>query len=127
MQKTERSRAFTKSLLGQMTLTTVVPAALVMAAIVAFGAYRSYSTALDEQKVVLQGNAKSIADWLDGRNREGLNTAEMLAAGQAGGLFGKRELTIRTMRKALELNPDITGISVSYEPNADGNDATDSK
>jgi len=127
MQKTERRRAFTKSLLGQMTLTTVVPAALVMAAIVAFGAYRSYSTALDEQKVVLQGNAKSIADWLDGRNREGLNTAEMLAAGQEGGLFGKRELTIRTMRKALELNPDITGISVSYEPNADGNDATDSK
>ena len=127
MQKSERRRAFTESLLGQMTLTTVVPAALVMAAIVAFGAYRSYSTALDEQKVVLQGNAKSIADWLDGRNREGLNTAEMLAAGQAGGLFGKRELTIRTMRKALELNPDITGISVSYEPNADGNDATDSK
>ncbi len=110
-----------------MVLATVVPAALVMAAIVGFGAYRNYQVALDEQKVVLQGNAKSIADWLDGRNREGLNTAEMLAAGQEGGLFGKRELTIRTMRKALELNPDITGISVVYEPNADGNDATDSK
>ena len=108
-------------------LATVVPGALVMAAIVGFGAYRNYHMALEEQKVVLQGNAKSIADWLDGRNREGLNTAEMLAAGQEGGLFGKRDLTVRSMRKALELNPDITGISMAYEPNADGNDAADPK
>ena len=127
MQQTERRRAFSKSLLGQMVVATVVPAALVMAAIVGFSAYRNYQVALEEQKVVLQGNAKSIADWLNGRNREGLNTAEMLAAAQEGGLFGKRDLTVRSMRKALELNPDITGISMAYEPNADGNDAADPK
>ncbi len=127
MQQTERRRAFSKSLLGQMILTTVVPAALVLMSIIAFLAYRTYLTILEEQKVVLQGNAKSIADWIDGRQREGFNTAEMLAAGQEAGLFGKRDLSVRTMRKALELNPDATGISMTYEPNADGNDATDPK
>ena len=105
-----------------MVLTTVLPAALVLAAIVTLGIQRNYDLTLESERELVQDGAATVASNIDALNREGLLAAEMMASTQRAGLFGQRELTVRSLRSALESNPGITGMSLAYEPNADGND-----
>ena len=105
-----------------MVLTTVLPAALVLAAIVTLGIQRNYDLTLESERELVQDGAATVASNIDALNREGLLAAEMMASTQRAGLFGQREMTVRALRAALESNPSITGMSLAYEPNADGND-----
>lgn len=122
MPKSESTRPFFKSLLGQMVLATVLPATVVLGTVVTFDIMHTYDQALEDEKVILVQAAETVATHMNARNREGLLAADMVAAAQRGGLFGQRELTVRALRTALDANPTITGLSIAYEPNADGND-----
>lgn len=122
MRNNESSRPFFKSLLGQMVLAAILPTALVFSTIVLLNNVRRYYSSLDSEKAVLYEGAQSVAALVDAKNRQGMLAADMVAAAQRGGLFGQREMTVRALRASMDANPDITGLSIAYEPNADGND-----
>ena len=105
-----------------MVLTTIVPAALVLGTVVTLGLQRNYDLTLESERESIQDGATTVASNIDALNREGLLAAEMIVSAQRAGLFGQRELSVRALRAALESNPGITGVSIAYEPNADGND-----
>ena len=105
-----------------MVLTTIVPAALVLGTVVTLGLLRNYDLTLESERESIQDGATTVASNIDALNREGLLAAEMIASAQRAGLFGRRELSVNALRAALESNPGITGVSIAYEPNADGND-----
>jgi methyl-accepting chemotaxis protein len=124
MQTSGTPRRFTQSLLGRMTLMGIVPAAMVVAAIVAMNAYRKYELLLDNARDELKLQSEGLATWVEAANGRAIEVAKMLATAQVGGLFGKRAESTAVSRQILEASPEITGTCIAYEPNADGQDAT---
>jgi methyl-accepting chemotaxis protein len=122
MQKPEQSRPILNSLIGRMVLTSIVPATLVIAAIVSVNAYRKYDLMLDSAKGRLVLQAEGLATWVEASNQRTLATANALRT-SATELFGQRETSMGVQRSILESNPWATGAAIGYEPGADGNDA----
>ena len=122
MQKPEQSRPILNSLMGRMVLTSIVPATLVIAAIVGVNAYRKYELLLESAKGRLVLQAEGLATWVEASNQRTLATATALCASGTE-LFGQREASMGVQRSILESNPWVTGAAIGYEPGADGNDA----
>ena len=119
----QRARALTHRLLFRMSAATILPAAAVLVAIVAVNAWRKYGSMVSEAREQLALRAQSLANWVESRNAEGVETARVLSVAQAR-LFGRREEASGLVRALLEATPSITGMCTGYEPNADGNDAS---
>ena len=122
MQKTEQSRPVLNSLMGRMVLTSILPATLVIAAIVGVNAYRKYLEMLETAKERLVLQAEGLATWVEAGNQRTLTATTSLQA-VAEELFRNREESMGIQRATLEDYPWVTGTTVAYEPNADGNDA----
>lgn len=122
MQKNDQRRSLLHSLMGRMVLSSIVPATLVIAALVGMNAVRKYNLMLDAAKDHLVLQADALASWVDAGNQGTLSTATALASA-AEQVFGQRETSMRIQRAVLEHNPGITGAAIGYEPGADGNDA----
>ncbi|MFM9144641.1 MAG: hypothetical protein ACKORL_04545, partial [Phycisphaerales bacterium] len=119
----QRARALSHRLLFRMSAATILPAAAVLVAIVAVNAWRKYGSMVSEAREQLALRAQSLANWVESRNAEGVETARVLSVAQAR-LFGRREEASGLVRALLEATPSITGMCTGYEPNADGNDAS---
>ncbi|MDA0803003.1 MAG: methyl-accepting chemotaxis protein [Planctomycetota bacterium] len=121
-----RQRAFHRSLLGKLLLASLAPTIVVMLAVAGVAAWDTYNRTLDDAKDILEWEARSLASWVEADIARNFQVSRSLAASQmeAGGFFGSREATLRLGRAALEAAPQITGIGIGYEPNADGNDAS---
>ncbi|MFO0963357.1 MAG: methyl-accepting chemotaxis protein [Phycisphaerales bacterium] len=117
-----KQRRFVDSLMGRMTLMGILPAALVLAAIVAINGTRKYNLMLDNAQEELSLQSRALAAWVDGLNGAAVDVARTVAAAQTGGMFGRREETSTFMKSLLENSPQLTGVCIAYEPNADGQD-----
>ncbi len=99
---------------------------VVMLAVAGIAAWDNYNRTLSDAKEILEWEAKSLASWVEADIARNFQVSKSLAAsqGESGGFFGDREATLRLGRAALESAPQITGIGIGYEPNADGHDAS---
>ena len=122
MQSNERTRAFGTGLLGRMVLSSIVPAALLLALIVGVNTYRKYSLLLRDAQERLTLQAEGLAAWLESSNLRAIDVTDGLRATETT-LFGDRERSMEVTRGLLESAPWMTGTTVCYEPNADGKDA----
>ncbi len=117
-------RPFHRSLLGKLLLASLAPTVVVMLAVAGFAAWDNYCRTLEDSKDILDWEAKSLASWVESDIARNFQVSRSLAASQSesGGFFGDRQSTLRLGRAALEAAPQITGIGIAYEPDADGHD-----
>ncbi len=106
----------------KILLFLILPVALIMVVVEAVNVLVSRKEMLANARAVLQVDAESAAMAIEVGNREAVQTARIVAATQEGPLFGRREETLAFMRRVLDENPQIVGIGIGYEPNADGAD-----
>jgi len=121
-----RRIAFHRSLLGRSMLFGVLPAAAVLLLVVGVNGYRAWTrsvTALDEE---LRHSAELVAQKLDVVNQRNVRLAQTMAAAQEAGQFGRRAESLRWAERIMRDNPQVYGVSIAYEPDADGNDAAGS-
>lgn len=63
-----------------------------------------------------------LALEINNQNKNTVNLAQSIVAYQKAGGFGQREEGVRYLRNILADNPQLIGISLGYEPNADQKD-----
>ena len=118
-----RAVAFHRSLLGRSILLGVIPAAVLVLAVVGLNAYRAWRNVTVQLEDDLTQSTELVAREIDIRNQRSVELARTIAAAQEAGQFGRRAETLRMLENLVRANPDIHGASIAYEPNADGNDA----
>jgi methyl-accepting chemotaxis protein len=118
-----REIPFRRTLLGQALLFGVLPAALVVMAVVGINAGRAYDGLVARLESDLVSETRAAADEIALRNRSNLALVRMIALAQESGQFGRRAETLQNLERILKANPDVYAAYVAYEPNADGNDA----
>jgi len=114
---------FSRSLAGQLLLLGVLPGALLMAGLIAWGAVDKFAHLERAAQDELLREAYLAAARIEESNALAIHAARTLAAQQAGGLFGERRLSVETLKTQLAADPNLTAVSVAYEPDADGRDA----
>jgi len=114
---------FHRRLLGQLMLLGVLPTTVVMAGIVAYNRWTAYTSMLEEEERGLVATAKLSAAVIEDANNNVLNLVQVVARVQESGMFGQRAETLALLDALLRSSPDIIGICVGYEPDADGADA----
>ncbi len=114
--------SFINSLSGRLLLLGVLPAVLVITAIVAWGAIDNYHSVRHAEEQVLAADAGGAAAELSGRNERWNLLAAALAQSQSAGMFGKRRESLEFIRLANSLTDQNLTTYMVYEPNADGQD-----
>lgn len=122
-EATARSIPFINSLAGRLLLLGVLPAALILAFILFWGAREKFHNLelLAEENLVRE--TLVAAARIEHSNADAMGVARNIATEQASGLLGKRALTVELLKALLAADPNITATYALYEPNADGNDA----
>jgi len=115
--------SFLNSISGRLLLLGVIPAMLVIAAIVAWSTVDGYRSAQRDAQRVLAAEAVGAAVQLDGRNEQWNTIATIMATSQVNGLFGRRKESSELARSVTLSSPGIFSAYFVYEPNADGHDA----
>src|SRR5262245_7480722 len=118
---------FAQSLSGRLLLLGVLPAMLAISAIVALGTIDSYRNLRRSEEQVMAANAVGGAVLLNTRNERWNGVASLLALAQSNGMFGKRKESSDLTHTTTEVFTGIIGAWLSYEPNADGQDAASLK
>ncbi len=70
----------------------------------------------------LMGITAGAAEEIERGNVEAMTVPRTVALAQANGMFGRREETVALSRSLIERFDSFIGVSVGYEPNADGRD-----
>lgn len=115
--------AFHRSLLGRSILFGVLPAALVVLAVVGLNGLRAYERSTVGIERDLRNATELLVREIDAHNQCNIELARSLALAQEAGQFGRRAESLRLVENLMRANPSIYGASLAYEPNADGNDA----
>jgi len=118
-----RAVAFHRSLLGRSILLGVIPAAVLVLAVVGLNGLRAWRDVTARLEEDLSQATDLVVREIDIRNRRSTELARAVAAAQEAGQFGRRAETLRMLEAMLRANPEVHGLSIAYEPNADGNDA----
>ena len=107
---------------SRLLLLGILPAAVILAAVLAANFLRMRSLLLSFGEEILRDRVKAIAAGIDRDTREAVTVARGLAMAMENGLLGRRADAIRLARDVLESYPQFTGVSIGLEPNADGLD-----
>jgi methyl-accepting chemotaxis protein len=119
----QESSRFDQRIVGRMLLGVVVPVVIVIVAVVALNAARSFSTCCDAAKENLQVSARLAGEDIEDGNHGAVTTARRMAEAQIAAMFGDRTESIAFARAILDKSPEFTAAYFCYEPNADGKDA----
>jgi len=114
---------FRQSLLSQFIVLGVLPSIAVLAVVIGVNSSRTMQLMDDASERTALAEANALANELDGWNLATSSVVNTLSQAVENGLFGKREKTLQLLRAILEANQDFEGAYITYEPNADGNDA----
>ena len=114
---------FTRSLAGRLLFLGILPASALMVAVLAWGAWDKFHNLEVMAEDELLRQALFTAAKIEESNARAMDLARTVAAQQEGGLFGQRALTVELLKRTLEANPNVTAVSMCYEPDADGQDA----
>ncbi|MFM8953173.1 MAG: cache domain-containing protein, partial [Planctomycetaceae bacterium] len=107
---------------SRLLLLGILPAAVILAAVLAANFLRMRSLLLSFGEEILRDRVKAIAAGIDRDTREAVTVARGLAMAMENGLLGRRADAIRLARDVLDSYPQFTGVSLGLEPNADGLD-----
>jgi methyl-accepting chemotaxis protein len=122
---TEESRRirFASSLTGRLLLVGVLPAMVLLGALLAWESAGKFEQLERQAEDGLLREALFAASKVGESNSEAVTVARTIASMQESGMFGQRALTVRSLEGILAATPGITAAYVAYEPDADGNDA----
>ena len=110
-------------MLGRGLLFGVLPAALLMCTASVVNGYRTLSSVESRLEADLRQATDLLAAEISRENRANLDLARMMARAQESGMFGRRADSLRFIERTLRATPQAYAASVSYEPDADGQDA----
>jgi methyl-accepting chemotaxis protein len=112
---------------GRMLLLGVLPAAIILAAVLAANFLRTRTLLLGFGEEILHDRARRIAADIDRGTLEAVTAARTMATAAEHGLLGRRLDALRLARDVLESHPDFTGCYFGFEPDADGLDEASAK
>ena len=106
----------------RVLLLAFLPALLTLAWLVWINHGRAQTLLMGFANDVLVNRAQTIAARIEAAALETFTAARVTAVSAQGGLFGRRLDTLRLARDVLQSNPQLTTVSIAYEPAADGLD-----
>ena len=95
---------------------------LVLAAISFLGGLKLRENQAAETSKRMEEIISKIALEINSQTQNTVSLAKTVAAYQKAGGFGQREEGVEYLKNILKDNPQLVGISLGYEPNADGQD-----
>lgn len=114
---------FHRSVLGRVMMLGVLPAALVVVAVVVLNSVRAWSDLRGELERDLRSATELVVEEVELLNRKHVELVRLVALAQESGQFGRRAETLDYLERILRANPRVYAAYVAYEPNADGQDA----
>lgn len=114
---------FASSLTGRLLLLGVLPAMLLIAALLGWKSWQSFEDGERMAEETLLREALFAASRIGDANGEAVTLARTVASMQENGMFGMRRLTVQSLEGILAATPGVAAVYVAYEPDADGNDA----
>ncbi len=112
-----------QSLLGQFLLMGVLPAALVLLALIVLNGARTRRSLEESARREAMAEAVGLANELNGWNQTTIAVVRTMVDAAEYGLFGDRARSLRFLRAVLQDHPEYEGAYYTYEPDADGRDA----
>ncbi|WOO39694.1 methyl-accepting chemotaxis protein [Rubellicoccus peritrichatus] len=106
----------------QVIVYLFLPLLLLATILASTNLYRDHKRMLEKDIALMEEELEKAALKLDSDNLEAVTVARTIAASQESGLFGERKESASFLQKVLENNPKYIGVSIAYEPNADGKD-----
>lgn len=106
-----------------MLLYGVFPAGLILIVMTALTILTLLQSARIQAKDSVIQSTHELATKIEHINNRAERTAQLLAWTQETHLFGKRAKSIQSARQILASSPELSGISIYYEPNADEQDS----
>ena len=106
-----------------MLLLGMLPAAAILASVLAVNFLRMRSVLLTFGEDILRDRVKVVAARIERDTLEAVTAARVMAMAAENGLLGRRHDLLRFVRDVLASYPHFTGASVGLEPDADGLDA----
>jgi len=107
----------------QIICFLVVPLVLVFIAVVSTNLYREHQRMVEKDIALMEEEMQKAALEINADNLEAVTVARTIAASQESGLFGRRPESVDFLHQVLVANPKFIGVSIGYEPDADGQDA----
>lgn len=106
----------------KILLYLFLPVLMVGVIVTSQNLYRAHQSLVAKDIALMEEEMEKAALKIDAGNLEAVTVARTIAASQESGLFGRREESVRFLRQVLENNPQFIGVSIGYEPGADGQD-----
>ena len=106
----------------RVLLLAFLPAMLTLAWLVWINHGRAQTLLMGFANDVLVNRAQTIASRIEAAALETFTATKVTTASAQGGLFGRRLDSLRLARDVLQSNPQLTTVSIAYEPGADGLD-----
>ncbi len=110
------------NLRNKFLLISLLPAGVILAAVTGVAVLSVGGRMVDEAKHRLATEVGILADVIDEANKDAVRVAQLMAGAQQDYLFGKRQESLKMMRRVLDTYQRFIGAYFVYEPNADGND-----
>jgi methyl-accepting chemotaxis protein len=107
---------------SRMLLLGILPALVVLAAVLGSNFLRMQNLLIDFGKEILLDRVRVIAADIDRSTLEAVTASRVMAAAMENGLLGRRAGAVAFVRDVLDSFPQFTGASVGLEPDADGLD-----
>lgn len=111
------------SLRTKILLYVLLPVLVTAGGVAVFNLYRGHHRMLDKDMQLMQEELSKIALRIEQSNLEAVTVARTIADAQETGMMGARLESVALLRRTLESNPQFVGVSIGYEPDADGRDA----
>ncbi|GHB93926.1 methyl-accepting chemotaxis protein [Cerasicoccus arenae] len=110
------------SLRTKILVYVLLPVLLTAGSVAVFNIYRGHTRMLEKDKRLMMEDLAKIALKVEQANLEAVTVSRTIADAQESGMFGLRNESVALLRRVLEANPQFVGVSIGYEPNADGKD-----
>ncbi|WP_309395786.1 methyl-accepting chemotaxis protein [Cerasicoccus maritimus] len=111
------------SLRTKILVYVLLPVILTAGSVAVYNIYRGHTRMLEKDQQLMTDDIAQIALRIEQANLKAVTVSRTIANAQESGMFGLRNESVALLRRVLEANPAFVGVSIGYEPNADGNDA----
>jgi methyl-accepting chemotaxis protein len=108
---------------SRMLLLGILPAVLVLVAVLTLNFLRLRGVLLDFGHQILLDRVRAVAAEIDRDTLEAVTATRVMAIAVEQGFLGRRAEAVEFVRDVLDSFPQFTGASIGLEPGADGPDA----
>ena len=106
-----------------MLLFGVVPTGVILTAMVLVSTVTMFQSVRRQSEDALKKLTNEVAAEIERGNSRAVLAAQVMAWSQVNSLFGKRIESSEFAREVLQNSPELTGVYVGEEPNADNQDS----